>query len=222
MAGRGTVGTNAAGLREMSNTGVALGTLRAATGSMSAGVQYGADLSAANAYGLQAAGAEQQGALSQWSYDQQAKAYAQDALSYSATAGEYQQEGLDQAFLRYQQLNEDVGRIRTAAAGSGIDMSSDVVRRVDAQTRQNAAYDVNKIGRNAANKSQSAISQARNAMVQSAYATANGQIAYANGVAQAKAYRAQQQYAEDMAWLNLVSGTVEATVNGITTAFMAS
>lgn len=222
MAGGGTVGTNAAGLREVSNTGVALGTLRAATGGLSAGVQYGADLSAANAYGLQAAGAEQQGALSQWSYDQQAKAYAQDALSYSATAGEYQQEGLDQAFLRYQQLNEDVGRIRTAAAGSGIDMSSDVVRRVDAQTRQNAAYDVNKIGRNAANKSQSAISQARNAMVQSAYATANGQIAYANGVAQAKAYRAQQQYASDMAWLNLVSGTVEATVNGITTAFMAS
>ena len=202
--------------------GMTIGGIDAAVGGATAGVKFGSDLSSAYAYGIKAIGAFQSGKLSQWDYDRQAAAYKEDAASYMATAGDYQQEGLDQAFLRYQQLNEDVGRIRTNAAGSGIDMSSDVVRRVDAQTRQNAAYDVNKIGRNAANKSQSAISQARNAMVQSAYATANGQIAYANGVAQAKAYRAQQQYANDMAWINLVSGAINAGVSGIKTGYALS
>ena len=202
--------------------GMTIGGIDAAVGGATTGARFGSDLSSAYAYGIKAIGAFQSGKLSQWDYDRQAAAYKEDAASYMATAGDYQQEGLDQAFLRYQQLNEDVGRIRTAAAGSGIDMSSDVVRRVDAQTRQNAAYDVNKIGRNAANKSQSAVYQARNALINSAYATANGKIAYYNGIAQADAYRNQQNLGTKMAWANLVSGTANSALSGVKTAYMFS
>lgn len=204
------------------STGLKIGGLDAAFGVSATGLKFGSDLSSAYAYGIQAMGAYQSGKLSQWNYDQQAAAYKEDAASYMATAGDYQQEGLDQAFLRYQQLNEDVGRIRATAAGSGVDLSSDVVRRVDAQTRQNAAYDVNKIGQNAANKAQSAVYQARNALVNSAYATANGKIAYYNGIAQADAYRNQQNLGTKLAWTNLVSGVAQSTLSGVKTAYMFS
>ena len=199
--------------------GMTIGGIDAAVGGVTTGAKFGSDLSSAYAYGIKAIGAFQSGKLSQWNYDQQAAAYKEDAASYMATAGDYQQEGLDQAFLRYQQLNEDVGRIRATAAGSGIDMSSDIVRRVDAQTRQNAAYDVNKIGQNAANKSQSAVYQARNALINSAYATANGEIAKINADAQGEAYDMTMRYGQRQAKVNFVMGVLQAKSDGLKTAF---
>ena len=183
------------------------------------GAKYGNSLLNAWGYGNQAFAAYQNGVFQKWGYDMQAAAYRQDAKSYAATAGEYQREGNDEAYLRYQQLNYDVGRIRTAAAGSGIDLSSDVVKRTDAQTRAYADYDVTRIQRNAANKGQSAISQARNALINAAYATANGKLALANGKSQAMAYLAMQKYGLKAAQASVWTGGIATSLQGAAFGF---
>ena len=127
---------------------------------------------------------------------------------------------MDNAFIRYQQLNSEIGSIRTTSAGSGIDLSSSIVGRVTAQAKKDADWDVGNIQANAAAKASSAISQTRNAIIQSAYATANGKIAQAGAEAEAAAYRASQKYGQFAAWGNLVSGTLNAFGSGATTALL--
>jgi hypothetical protein len=206
--------------RQMSGWGAGTGSLVAGAKGLAAGLNFGSDLMSAYSYGLKAKNAELQGQLSKWNYDNQAAAYLEDAHNYAAASGDYQKEGMDSAFLRYQQLNSEIGSIRTTSAGSGIDLSSSIVGRVTAQAKKDADWDVGNIQANAAAKASSAISQTRNAIIQSAYATANGKIAQAGAEAEAAAYRASQKYGQFAAWGNLVSGTLNAFGSGATTALL--
>lgn len=173
---------------------------------ISAGLRFGSDLTSAYSHQLMASGALIGGRLSRWNYGNVAEGYAADAQGYAAQAGDFQQAGMDRAFIRYWQLGHDIGRIRSKAAGSGIDMSSDIVSRVEGQSRRNAVYDVRQIQRTANANAAGAMDMARSSMVSSAYAKAQGEIEMAGAEATAAANRASASAARNMAWANLIGG----------------
>jgi len=198
--------------------GIGVGALKG----VSTGLQFGADLMSAYSYDLQASGALISGQLSQWNYNNQADAYAADASGYAAQAGDMQKAGMDQSYLRFNQLAYDIGRIRTKAAGSGIDLSSDIAARVEGQTRTNATYDVNAIQSTAGANASGAMNMAKNSMISSAYATAQGKIEMYGAEATAAANRASAKAAKNIAWANMIGGMSNAVASGAVTGMALS
>lgn len=84
-----------------------------------------------------------------WQGRQQQKALREQGKLLAWNAGEAQREGREAAALRYDALEREIAAQRVHAAGSGIDMSSDVAARAERSSRKAAAQDVEKMERSA-------------------------------------------------------------------------
>ena len=84
-----------------------------------------------------------------WQGRQQQKALREQGKLLAWNAGEAQREGREAAALRYDALGREIAAQRVHAAGSGIDMSSDVAARAERSSRKAAAQDVDKMARSA-------------------------------------------------------------------------
>lgn len=89
-----------------------------------------------------------------------ASEYREDATALSKAAGDVQTQGQETAAIRGLRLGQDIGRIFSGAAGSGIDVNSATVQHVAKGTRSEGYRDMSAISKSAANQSQSYINQA--------------------------------------------------------------
>jgi len=104
--------------------------------------------------------------------------------------GRVQEEGLDAAMIRYNALGREVSQQRVAAAGSGIDLSSRTVGKVEETSRKNASWDVAHISEQAKTAADNYNDLAEAAFRNSAYAKISGeyqaQVAKIQGDLQSK------------------------------------
>lgn len=107
----------------------------------------------------------------------QSEDLARQGESAVKNIGIVQQQGIDSATLRYNALGAEVARQRVAAAGSGIDLSSNAVGKAEQASRRNAAWDVSRISRNAKIAADNYNAQAEMAFRNSAFARINGEYA---------------------------------------------
>lgn len=161
-----------------------------------AGLQFGGNLT--SAYSARLAGQGQA-----WNYKQQAKRYLLDAKDAMLSVGGIQYQSQDAMAMRYDQLARDVAQMRTQAAASGIDLSSDAASRIERANRTYAAWDVARLAEQGQSEANAAVLAARNARIESAYAKANAEIARIG---------AKMQYKAGMvsAWAGLIGGTAQA------------
>ena len=120
-----------------------------------------------------------------WQGRQQQKALREQGKLLAWNAGEAQREGLEAAALRYDALGREIAAQRVRAAGSGIDMSSDVAARAERSSRKAAAQDVDKMARSAYYRALNYNRGAQNAFFNADQARIQGdlqaKIAKANG-----------------------------------------
>ena len=136
----------------------------------------------------------------------QASSRLRDAESATATAGNEQRTGMEQAALRTRQLGQDVGRIYAGAAAGNIDVgASRTVREVDSAARVMADQDVQAINATASSRANSYIQEAASARADA------GRMA-----AQAEMMRIQSRYQRKVSRSMMRSEMVSAAGNFVT------
>lgn len=88
--------------------------------------------------------------------------------------GDIQRQGLDRAVLRYNALAREIGEQRSRGAGTGIDLSSDVVSRAEHSSRRAAAWDVGKIAEQTRQSANEQSLRAMSAFASAAYSRIQG------------------------------------------------
>ena len=107
----------------------------------------------------------------------QSEDLARQGESAVKNIGIVQRQGIDSATLRYNALGAEIARQRVSAAGSGIDLSSNAVSKVEQASRRNAAWDVSRISRNTKIAADNYNAQAEMAFRNSAFAQINSEYA---------------------------------------------
>lgn len=126
--------------------------------------------------------------------------------------GIVQQEGLDAATLRYEQLGREIAAQRVTTAGSGIDASSKVVSKAESTSRKNAGWDVEHISKQAKIAADNYNQQAAAAYKNSAFAQIQSEY-------QARVAEIQGDLADKTAFANGIGGIVGGTLRLLSGAF---